>query len=259
VPLELAATVSAAGALAAWWSGTLTSSGAIAAWIVGLLILHGTGWQGGAVLVAFFVSSNLISRVTPGAPRLDPKGDRRDAWQVFANGGPAAVGAALTPPGSHLGLWIVTTTLAAAAADTWATSVGTLSRTPPRLVWSGRIVPAGTSGGMTVSGTAAAAVGALIVSASGTLAGGSPLLLPLGTLIGFLGMVADSLLGGLLQGRFHCPVCDEASEWPVHRCGAATTRRGGLAWLNNDGVNLIATALAAGAGWAAWGWFSSPP
>jgi uncharacterized protein (TIGR00297 family) len=259
VPLGLAAAVSAGVALIAWRARTLTNSGGVAAWSVGVLILHGTGWQGGVVLAAFFISSNLISRVGAEAPSaLDPKGDRRDLWQVYANGGAAAIGAALCAPGSSLGIWIVTGALAAAAADTWATSVGTRSRTPPVLVWSRQPVRAGTSGGITPAGTLAAAAGALIVSATGALATGSPLLLPVATLIGFLGMVADSTLGAFLQGRFHCPSCDEASEWRVHRCGTSTTRNGGLVWLNNDGVNFITTALAACAGWASWLWLARP-
>jgi uncharacterized protein (TIGR00297 family) len=250
--------VSAGAALIAWRARTLTPSGALAAWTVGLLVLRGTGLQGGAVLAAFFISSNLVSRVRAGIapPALDPKSDRRDLWQVYANGGAAALGAGFGFMDSALGVWLVTATLAAAAADTWATSIGIRSRVLPRLPWSGRTVPAGSNGGMTLMGSAAGAVGALIVAGTGAIVSGMPVLLPVGTLIGFFGMVADSTLGALLQGRFRCPVCDVASEWRVHRCGAATIREGGMAWLNNDGVNLIATALAGGAAAAAWRWLS---
>ncbi|HEY5939718.1 MAG TPA: DUF92 domain-containing protein, partial [Gemmatimonadales bacterium] len=82
-------------AFAAWRARTLTPAGALAAWTVGVLVLRGTGWQGGAVLAAFFISSNLVSRVGPRSTPagLDPKPDRRDPWQVYANGGAAALGA----------------------------------------------------------------------------------------------------------------------------------------------------------------------
>ena len=250
--------VSAGAALIAWRARTLTLSGALAAGTVGVLVLRGTGWQGGAVLAAFFVSSNLISRVRPrvSPSGLDPKGDRRDLWQVYANGGAAALGAGFGLMDSALGIWLVTATLAAAAADTWASSIGIRSRVLPRLPWSGRTVPAGSSGGMTLIGSAGGAVGALIVAGTGAIASNMPVLLPIGTLIGFFGMVADSTLGALLQGRFHCPACDVASEWRVHRCGAATIREGGMAWLNNDGVNLVATALAGCAALGVWRWLS---
>jgi uncharacterized protein (TIGR00297 family) len=217
-------------------------------------VLRGTGWAGGAVLAAFFISSNLVSRAGGRVLRtgLDPKSDRRDLWQVYANGGPAALAAVVAPADTGLAIWLVTASLAAAAADTWATSIGQLSRMPPRLLWSGRTVPAGTSGGVTLAGSAGAAAGAAIVAATGAVSAGHPFLFPVATLIGFAGMLADSLLGGALQGRFHCPRCDQPSEWRVHRCGSATVRRAGLAWLNNDGVNFLATALAACAGLAVW-------
>ena len=245
----------------AWTAGTLTVSGLLAAWLVGLLILWGTGWEGGVVLAAFFVSSNLVSRLARPAstsvprrdnPPLDAKSDRRDAWQVCANGGPAAVAAVFPLGATPFNLWLVTASLAAAAADTWATSVGLRSRTPPRLWWFGPTVRSGTNGGMTALGTLAAVIGAALVAGTGTIVTGLPALLPVGTLIGFVGMVLDSLLGGAAQGRFHCPRCGEPSEWRVHRCGTRTRVTGGWPWLNNDGVNFLTTAFGAGAGWIIW-------
>ena len=257
MPPLYAAALAAVAALIAWRAGTLTGSGAAAAWSIGFLVLHGTGWQGGAVLAAFFISSNLVSRGLPSPPpALDPKGDRRDHWQVYANGGLAAVAGGIGAVNFNLGLWLVTCVLAAAAADTWATSIGTRSAVSARLIWSGRTVPVGTSGGLTARGTAAAAAGALFVSTVGALVAGMPPLLPAATLIGFLGMVADSTMGALLQGRFHCAACNMASEWKVHRCGRPTARTSGIAWLNNDVVNFLATGLAAAAGLGTWCWLS---
>ncbi len=230
----------------AWLARTLTASGVLAAWLVGTLILWGAGWEGGAVLAAFFVFSNLVSRLhgTSHPDSLDPKSDRRDVWQVFANGGPAAVAATISGADPGLTHWLVTASLAAAAADTWATAIGLRSRMAPRLWWLGSQVPPGTSGGTTPAGTAAAALGAALVAGTGALATGRLALLPLGTLIGFLGMAFDSALGAAAQGRFHCPRCGQPSEWRVHRCGTATQRVGGWSWLNNDGVNFLATAFA---------------
>lgn len=254
MPLPLAATVSAAAAWIAWRAGTLTPSGAAAAWTVGTLVLYGTGWNGGAVLAAFFIASNLVSRVGPehAVVQLDPKSDRRDLWQVYANGGAAAAGA-LAARG-ELGIWLVTAALAAAAADTWATALGTRSGLTPRLLGFGKTVPPGTSGGMSLAGSAGAAMGALIVSGTGALVTGVPVLCLAGTLIGFAGMVVDSVLGALLQGRFHCQTCDEPSEWRVHRCGRPTALRGGLTWIDNDMVNFLATAFAAGVALVFWSW-----
>ena len=224
----------------------------MAAWTVGLLILFGTGWSGGAVLAAFFVSSNLVSRVAPAPQQTDAKGERRDAWQVYANGGPAAFLALSASSDIELRFWLMTASLAAAAADTWATSIGARSRVPPRLLWSGQPVPPGTSGGVTAIGNLAGIAGAAIVAGTAAFFARDAALFAAGTLIGFLGMLIDSLIGGRLQGRFWCVRCDQPSEWRVHRCGSRTAWKAGVVWLNNDGVNLIATAVAGALALAVW-------
>jgi uncharacterized protein (TIGR00297 family) len=254
VPLPLAATVSAVLSALGWRAHTLTPSGTGAAWTIGTLVLYGSGWEGGAVLAAFFVGSNLVSRRGPpaGPAPLDTKPDRRDFHQVYANGAPGALGALLGRTDPVLGLWILTASLAAASADTWATSVGIRSRETPRLLGFGRPVPSGTSGGVTLAGSLAALAGAAVVSATGAVAAERSWLLPLGTLVGFAGMVVDSIAGASVQGRFHCAACDQASEWRVHRCGNKTELRGGLSWVNNDGVNLVTTSLAAMAALILW-------
>jgi uncharacterized protein (TIGR00297 family) len=241
-------------ALLAHRAATLTGSGAAAAWLVGTLVLHGTGWKGGGVLAAFFVSSNLVSRRAPLPPGLDPKGDRRDYRQVLANGGVAAAAALLGLRDPQLGLWLLTSALAASAADTWATACGARSAVAPRLILGGHVVPPGTSGGITPLGCAGGAAGAVLVAAAGTIAAGTSALLPVAALVGFGGMLLDSVLGAAAQGRFRCAACAEPSEWQVHRCGRPTAHEGGLAWLDNDGVNLTASAAAAIVAWLAWVW-----
>jgi uncharacterized membrane protein len=221
---------------------------------VGSAVLAGTGWQGGGVLAAFFVSSNLLSRGAPRPAGLDPKGERRDHRQVLANGGVAAAVALIGLSDRALGLWLVTASLAAAAADTWATALGARSAGTPKLILGGSPVPPGTSGGVTALGTLGGGIGALGVAGVGALASGISILLPAGALVGFGGMVLDSALGAAAQGRFRCPQCAAPSEWPTHRCGAATVHEGGLPWLDNDGVNLASSAAAALAAGAAWCW-----
>jgi uncharacterized protein (TIGR00297 family) len=232
----------------AWRGGALRLSGAVAAAGVGALTLIGAGWMGGAVLMAFFLPSTSVSRLWPApASAADPKGDRRDAWQVLANGGIPALLVAFGGPPAVLAF---AAGLAAAAADTWATAVGAHSRTSPRHILTAQVVSPGTSGGITALGTVGAAAGAALVAISAVpLVGLRGAALAFG--IGVGGMLLDSALGAGVQGRFHCDNCDRPSEWRVHRCGRATRWLGGRRWITNDGVNALTSLAASVAGWAA--------
>jgi uncharacterized protein (TIGR00297 family) len=257
IPPLVGFALSAGIALLAGLGQLLSLWGVLAATVVGGLVLTGTGLPGGAALFAFFIGGSVVSRLSPdpAATRLGTKGSRRDQWQVLANGGPAALGALLGP---ELGLWIVVTSLAVAAADTWATSTGAWSPTPPRHLFTRQPVPPGTSGGITIFGTVGALAGALTVASAAFLASGEGALFILASVTGLLGMLADSALGASWQGRFHCEACAEDTERRVHRCGGRSTLRGGFSWITNDVVNLIATGLGGVAGGLGWYWLRSP-
>ena len=248
-------------AAAVTWSAhrarALSTSGAIAATAVGIAAVS-AGWGWGALLVVYFVSSTLIGRWRHAARAslvhgVTDKGGRRDAVQVLANGGVFAIAAVAWSVRPDITLAAAAAgALAAAAADTWATSLGSRSRTAPRHLLTGISVPPGTSGGVTRFGSTAALAGAAITSAAAALVSHDPALLAAGVIIGVTGMLADSALGGSVQARFRCPTCGTASEWPVHRCGTATILEGGVRWLTNDLVNALATTLAALLGAATW-------
>jgi len=227
----------------------LTGPGMLAATAVGSLVLLGTGVPGLLALGVFFAGSSAISRLAPDrTSAYDGKGSRRDVAQVLANGGAAAVGALV--PGA--GPWIVTASLAAAAADTWATSAGGWSRVMPRHILRWNAVPPGSSGGVTLTGSAGGLLGAAAVGGAAALGAAQPVLFPLALVVGMLGMLGDSMLGATLQGRFHCDACGSDTERAVHRCGRRCRPTGGLSWMNNDAVNALATAGSALAGYLAW-------
>ena len=248
----LAVALSVAGA--GFAARALTARGALIAALVGTVILTWSGWAGGAALAAFFLLSNVLPHLLPSRahPTGDAKEDRRDARQVLANGGAAAIGAFVCRADASLALWTVAASLASAAADTWATVLGATSRTPPRLLHVGAAVPAGTNGGMTWQGSLGAVGGAGSVALAAGMLGGEPHLVGAATIIGVAGMLLDSVLGATLQGRHHCDPCAVASDWRVHRCGNRTRHVGGLAWLDNDAVNFASTGTAALAGALLW-------
>jgi uncharacterized protein (TIGR00297 family) len=236
-------------------AGALSVSGAAAAFVVGVLVLAGIGFPGLWALGTFFSSSSLLSKRSA---RFEPAwfdapGHRRTARQVAANGVVPGVGGAVALAGNiGLGLAIAVSSLASAAADTWATSVGMSSPREPVDIWRRKRVAKGTSGAVSLRGTVGGIAGALTVAMAPMLAGAPGTLTLIAAASGSLGMVIDSLLGALMQGRFHCDACSLPSERQVHRCGAATRLTGGLRWLDNDGVNLLANALAGTIGAAWW-------
>ena len=234
-------------ALTALRLGWLTGSGAVAAWASGTVAM-GAGWDWGITLISYFAVSSILShhrraekrRRTQG--RLDKPG-ARDAAQVVSNGlvfVVAAFGDWVHPGPS----WVVigAGSLATSAADTWATELGSLAPTPPRSIITRAPVPTGTSGGVTLIGTLGALCGAAFIALHALVFGWTVPVALAAFLGGFVGAFIDSLLGATVQAHYWCASCGTGTERRVHDCGRATELRGGARWLNNDGVNALATA-----------------
>lgn len=239
-------------ALAALWAGALARSGALAATAIGAMSIL-AGWRWAGLLILYFVVTVACSRAgaatkTRRTSGVLAKSGPRDAMQVLANGGvfaAAALAASLAPPQmSPLLAAAALGALAASSADTLATEIGTLAGGTPRSVIGWRAVPAGTSGGVTTSGTVAMIAGAMLVAIAARAMGldASAAAVTMG---GIAGAVADSLAGALIQERRWCPACERATERAVHDCGSRTERAGGIARFDNDGVNLLATIVGA--------------
>ena len=246
--LLLAGGLGAVGAMLGW----LTVGGAVAATAVGGAVFWGAGLAGGAQLALFFISGSALTyagrRPDGGATAPGPRGR---VWrQVIANGGWAGVGALLVPSHPAVGWPLLTGALAAAQADTWGTEIGRCSARLPRLITSGRTVPVGTSGGVTLLGTAAGAAGAGLMGGLAVLLGAPPAAAAGAVAGGLLGTIADSVLGATLQARYHCSSCGRTTECARHRCGALAPHVSGIRWIDNDVVNLAATTVGAIAAWA---------
>lgn len=174
---------------------------------------------------------------------------------MLVNGGVFAVAAAMAIVVPHpTFLWRAAGAgaLAASAADTWATEIGTWLGGTPRSAWNWRRVAPGTSGGMTTAGTVAMIAGAIVVALvvyAIKWGRGHAIAVVLG---GLSGAVADTVIGATLQERRRCLGCGEHTERFMHSCGSRTRVSRGIPGLGNDTVNLIATLIGSGiAFWAA--------
>lgn len=250
-----------------WW---LTQMPAIALWTLGLSTLLGlVAWKvrsatAGAALGGMAISASLmyssvtfpyvpwktallpllvVLLLTSLATRLgrkhketlgtaeSPRG--REASQVAANLGIAAI-----VSNSLVQSWLIEhggvhsrsaatpvfamalAALAEAAADTVSSELGQMLSGHPRMITTFRKAEPGTDGAISLGGTAVGIIAAAAVAAAGSWAldGGTPLFM-VSWIAGVFGLFFDSLLGATAERR---------------------------RWLNNDAVNFLSTASAAG-------------
>ncbi len=245
----------------------LTDGGTIAAWFIGVSVFAFGGWTWLGLLVLFFLSSALLTRYKQKL-KLDAysefaKGGTRDFWQVVANGAlPSliAVGYYLNPNPALFAAYAAV--LATATADTWATELGVLSKNA-FFITSFKKVHSGVSGAVSVKGLLFAFAGAFFI-AFGAIAlnalnnvidfsllsgvfveqfvGGRKFLLLIGV-AGFVGSLADSVLGALVQGIYYCDECKKETEKTVHKCGRKTRLLRGFREFDNDAVNFLSTFI----------------
>jgi uncharacterized protein (TIGR00297 family) len=241
--------------------GSLTLKGALAAALVGAITFGFGGLLPAVLLVLFFLSSSALSQVGVRQKRalMDTfaKGGQRDHGQVLANGSLAAISAMMYALQGEM-FWVVSLigALAAVTADTWATELGVLARRRPRLITSGRAVEAGTSGGVTLEGTLAAAGGAGLIGLAAGFLSKQWVVILVAVVGGVAGAFFDSLLGATVQAIYHCPSCDRETErHPIHTCGYRTQLLRGWTWLSNDVVNFIASLVGAATALILWNLF----
>jgi uncharacterized protein (TIGR00297 family) len=202
----------------------VTTAGALAGAATCFSILLGAGLPGFAALVALFVltwGSTRVGYTHKLRLGIAEAHMGRDQRQVFANLGVAAVCSLLYAFAAHDPRLLVAmgAALAEAAADTISSEIGQVLGGIPRLITDWREVSAGTDGGITIAGTLAGSVGAIIVGLMGAFTGlFGWRLSSLCAGAGIAGMLIDSILGATLERRNV---------------------------LGNNGVNFISTAIAA--------------
>lgn len=273
---------------------SLAKSGALSAFIVASLSLA-TSWRNGITLLSFYWTSSKLTRVGSKIKgKLEEgatEGGERGASQVFAcsligvicacirrafvgKDGPLFLGgsaAAMSPSLSLLGDQLTLAYVAffaCCAGDTWASELGVLSKSLPRLIiqpW--KKVPPGTNGGVSLVGLGASAAGGMLMGLLHGLfmPGGLASLLPFMpsamvsaatlpqfgrevlvlTFVGFMGGFGGSLLDSFLGATVQATYYDEETERIAKRSGPSTRKVGGWGFLSNEMVNVVSTAMSA--------------
>jgi uncharacterized protein (TIGR00297 family) len=220
--IAIAAAVCGAFAVLARWLRGVTTSGAIAGALISFILYSGLGPPGFIVLVALFtltwVATHVGYRRKQGLGTAENREGRR-ASQVLANLGAAAICVVLFRiSGSLLWLLAFVAALAEAAADTVSSEIGQSRSATAHLITTLRRVPAGTDGGITLSGTLAGLSAAVLITA---VAAAVHLIswqrMGIAILAAAVGMTVDSILGAELE-----------------RPGK----------LNNDAVNFLSTCVS---------------
>ena len=261
--LAVGLVLNAAASVLALWRGSVDPGGAVVGVALGTVIFAVGSPFFWLILMAFFVSSTALGWVGPvkkeALKAIHQKGNRRDLFQVLANGGMGTLMALLfgltRDPAWALGFAV---SFASSNADTWASELGVLSRRSPVSLPGLRPVPRGISGGVSMAGCAASLAGAafiaLIFAAENlclhVLSGGFIRVAAFVAAAGFLGSLLDSLLGGTLQAQY-VPADDgtkrarpalPVTERALTDRGAPNRLARGLAFVNNDVVNFASCA-----------------
>lgn len=265
--------------------GSLSTSGALAAVTVGFLSMA-SSYRNGLVLILFYYTSSKLTHY-----REDVKskieedyhvGGQRGPIQVFACSILATVVAAILfiyLPGyesinfesmgevislgnisidkqvlaSYLHCMYIAH-YATATGDTWASELGVLSKSQPRLITSLflKAVPPGTNGGMSLSGTLASVAGGIFIGLiyyvydlMFNYSQRSQLSVILFSMIcGLIGSIVDSLLGATVQATYYSK---------TRKCIAKSLRKAspdddivkvaGINLLSNEAVNFFSILI----------------
>lgn len=203
----------------------LTVAGALTGGILAGLLYKGAGVTGIVMLGAFFVAGSAATAF--GRSRKEQLGiaeenkGQRNAGQVLANGGVAALAGLLAwvyPQQASLWQLAAAASLASASADTLSSELGSLYGRSFYNILSFKKDKCGLDGVISLEGTLWGIAGSALIALIFVIAFGYSALALWIVLAGFIGNMADSVLGASLE------------------------RKG---WLKNDQVNFLNTLIAA--------------
>ncbi len=227
----------------------LSLSGMIAATFIGGSIFAFGGISASVLLMTFFLSGSLLSRLNhPLTPSFKRRGDRRNWKQVLCNGVNPAIAVIIIALRHDLREEISLLflgALATATADTWATEIGTRFSKKTYNIFTFQPITKGLSGGVSLIGILASIIGAFVIAAISLIKFADTDLLcglvlvkviPVITISGFCGALLDSIIGATIQAKYKLP---DGTITEVKTDGAVL--HSGISFIGNNATNLIAT------------------
>jgi uncharacterized protein (TIGR00297 family) len=203
----------------------LTLPGAVAGGIVAILIFIGAGYAGLLMLTAFFIFGTIATVWKRKEKQLfklkEDQSTKRNAGQVLANGGVAAITGVLIffmPAKTELLSVMIAASLASAMADTLSSELGMIYGRRFYNIITLKKDNIGLDGVVSLEGTLIGIAGAAVIAIIYALFSGWNNAFLFIIIAGTTGSLADSVLGALFERRHY---------------------------LNNDLVNFMNTLIAA--------------
>ncbi|NCB24984.1 MAG: DUF92 domain-containing protein [Bacteroidia bacterium] len=236
--------ISVAILLAAYQMRALTPDGIVAAILTAITLYALGGVWIGIGLLTFFVLGSAASRLKNERKRIaearQEEGGARNWKQVLCNSLPACVllWLALFLPDQKFLVLLSFAVFSAAAADTFSSEIGMLSKGKVFNILNGKPIQSGVSGGVSWAGLGAGVLGSLLLSL---------LALPqfgwsgvaFVSVLGFIGSILDSILGSVFQ-RKYLGKQGQLQDKPnyINEKPAA-----GLRLMTNNAVNLLSLSV----------------
>lgn len=228
--------------------GAVDRSGLLAGIFVGLLFALSGGLAAVAMLLTFFTIGSIFTKYKYSYKErigvAEPRGGARGWRSVFSNLFFPSLALLLHYfTEKHIYFIAFLSSISCSLADTLASELGSLDKRGPWLIRNFRKVPHGTSGAISIIGTASGFLGSFLIPFEALMLNmisfNSFLL---ASSLGFISSILDSLLGATVQAKYFCESEGRVIEDPSV-CEGRCLRLSGLPWVDNHTVNLISTGL----------------
>jgi uncharacterized protein (TIGR00297 family) len=215
----------------------LTPAGLLHAWFLGVLVWGCLGWQGYAVVMFYFLVGSAVTKVGLAQKEAEGIAEKRagargpeNVWGSALVAAFCAVGVlvvVLAFPNAPTAPFVIALFLlgyvasfSTKLADTCASEMGKAYGKRTFLITTLQSVPRGTEGAVSLEGTLAGIVAAIVISILGWAVGLIPLIgIPICIVAAFIATNLESVIGATLQTKFD--------------------------WLTNELVNILNTLIGA--------------